>query len=34
MSPRTLLILPFMEAPAARQGFEENVLNCLPRQTQ
>ena len=35
MLPRTLLILPFIEAPTARQGFAENVFkNCLPRWTQ
>ena len=31
MLPRTLLILPFMEAPTAGQGFGENVWNCLLR---
>ena len=29
MLPRTLLVLPSTEAAAARQGFGENVLNCL-----
>ena len=29
MSPRTLLIFLFIEATTDRQGFGENVLNCL-----
>lgn len=33
MLPRTILILPFIAAPAACQGFGENVSNYLLRKT-